>query len=47
MSYTVSISVAFISEIEVVSKASSLERCCTVNGKHDIIDIVFSALAVR
>ncbi len=40
---TVSISMAFISEIEAVSLAGVFQRCRTIDEKDGVVDIVFLA----
>jgi hypothetical protein len=37
------ISMAFVSEIEAVTRAYVLERCRSINEKHGVIDVVFLA----
>ncbi|SDG29527.1 hypothetical protein SAMN05216218_12217 [Halorientalis regularis] len=34
---------AFVSEIEAVSLAGVFQRCCTVNEKHSVVNVVFLA----
>jgi hypothetical protein len=39
----IAISVAFVSEIEAVLRTGDAERCCSIEEKYGVINIVFLA----